>query len=237
MAERQGKLNLNTGVMFQNRSDSLSVIAEDISTLQHKLDSLRDEKMKQMLFDALPMEKQKMLDALWAQLYSDRGRKNIPISGGHWTGETGNSFWIPDDYVIPPDKGYSNMYHKTWRIIKAENRIHGIEFLDGRVDFKPVSKCEVVFSWNHELGNDGIRYLLETGDRQYLHEAAFALLAKKMHKSVEHVKSMKESQNLVWHEEPDCKTLRLVVREVHDNIKHFGGIAMLAVVCDGDEWK
>jgi hypothetical protein len=71
---------------------------------------------------------------------------------------------------------------------------------------------------------------VETGDRQYLHEAGFTLLAKNMGKSVQEVKEYKERLNLVWHEEPDCQTLRLVVREVHDNIRHFGGVAMLAIV-------
>jgi len=171
-----------------------------------------------------------MLDALWGQLFSDRGRKNIPTSGGRWTGEPGDSLWIPDDNVIPPDKGYSNMHGKTWRQIKVENGFQGINFNDGRADFRPVSKAEVVFDWERELGREGIRHIVETGDRQYLHEAGFALLAKNMGKSVREVKDFKESENLVWHEEPDCETLRLVVREVHDNIRHFGGVAMLAIV-------
>ena len=208
----------------------MSIIAEDISCLQHKLDTSRDEKIKQLLFDALPESDQRMLDALWGQLYSNRGRKNIPTSDGRWTGEPGDSLWIPDDNVIPPDKGYSNMHGKTWRQIKAENGIRGINFSDGRADFRPVSKHEVVFDWERELGRDGIRHILTTGDRQYLHEAGFALLARKLGKSVQAVKEYKERENLVWHEEPDCETLRLVVREVHDNIRHFGGIAMLAIV-------
>ena len=210
--------------------DSLSAIAEDIINLQHNLDAIRDEKVKQRLFDALSTERQEMLDALWGQFYSDRGRKNIPVSGGRWTGEAGNSLWIPDDSMVPPDKGYNNIHQKTWRQIKSENGIQGINFVDGRVDFSPVTKYEVDFDWEKELGGDGIRYLVETGDRQYLHEAAFSILASTLGKSVEEVKQIKESLNLVWHEEPDCATLQLVVREVHDNIRHFGGVAMLAIV-------
>ena len=137
---------------------------------------------------------------------------------------------------MPPDKGYSNMYHKTWRQIKSENGIRGISFKDGRADFRPVSEYEVVFDWEQELGSDGIRALVSTGNRIYLHEAAFALLARKLGMTVPEVKEIKERRNLVWHEEPDCKTLRLVAREVHDNIKHFGGIAMLAIVDEECRW-
>ncbi len=208
----------------------LSSQAKRLSTLQRELDGIRDDGLKQRRFDELPERDQRMLDALWGQLFSDRGRKIIPTSGGRWTGEPGDSIWIPDDTVIPPDKGYSNMLHKTWFQIKSENNIRGISFSDGRADFRPVSKAEVVFDWERELGKEGIRHIVEIGDRQYLHEAGFALLAKNMGKSVQEVKEYKECLNLVWHEEPDCETLRLVSREVHDNIRHFGGIAMLAIV-------
>ena len=212
---------------------SLSTQARHLSSLQRELDGIRDERLKQRRFDELPESDQRMLDALWGQLFSDKGRKNIPTSGGLWTGEPGDSIWIPDDTVIPPDKGYSNMLHKTWFQIKSENNIRGISFSDGRADFRPVSKAEVVFDWERELGKEGIRRIVETGDRQYLHEAGFSLLANKLGKSVQEVKEYKERLNLVWLEEPDCETLRLVVREVHDNIRHFGGIAMLAIVFEG----
>lgn len=210
--------------------DTLSKQAKALFELQSGLDAIQDSEKKQKRFDALPKGMQDQLDALWGQLYSDRGRKNIPTSGGRWSGEAGDSIWIPDDQIVPPDKGYSNMQHKTWGQIKRENGISGIRFSDGRVDFSPVTKYAVKFDWEKELGGDGIRYLVQTGDRQYLHEAAFSKLAAKLGKSIEEVKQLKESRNLVWHEEPDCETLQLVVREVHDNIRHFGGIAMLAII-------
>lgn len=210
--------------------DTLSKQAKALLELQSGLDAIQDSEKKQKRFDALPKGMQDQLDALWGQLYSDRGRKNIPTSGGRWSGEAGDSIWIPDDQIVPPDKGYSNMQHKTWGQIKRENGISGIRFSDGRVDFSPVTKYAVKFDWEKELGGDGILYLVQTGDRQYLHEAAFSKLAAKLGKSIEEVKQLKESRNLVWHEEPDCETLQLVIREVHDNIRHFGGIAMLAII-------
>ncbi len=211
-------------------SGSLSDKARALAELQKRLSAITDPAENQRMFDAQPENVQGALDALWGQLFSDRGRKNIPTSGGRWTGEAGNSLWIPDDGVVPPDKGYSNMHGKTWLQIKTENGIRGINFTDGRADFRPVSKYEVVFDWEGQLGRSGIEYIVSSGDRQYLHEAAFSLLASRLGKTVQQVKDIKESQNLVWHEEPDCKTLRLVVREVHDNVRHFGGVAMLAIV-------
>ena len=177
--------------------DSFAILAKRLSALQRELDGIRDDGLKQRRFDALPKSDQRMLDDLWAQLFSDKGRKNIPTSGGIWTGEPGDSIWIPDDSVIPPDKGYSNMHGKTWRQIKSENNIRGISFSDGRADFRSVTRQEVVFDWERELGEEGIRHIVETGDRQYLHEAGFALLAKNMGKSVREVKDFKESENLV----------------------------------------
>ncbi len=60
------------------------------------------------------------LDALWGQLFSDRGRKIIPSSGDRWAGEAGDSLWIPDDDVVPPDKGYSNMNDNMLRLVVRE---------------------------------------------------------------------------------------------------------------------
>lgn len=211
-------------------SGSLSDKAQALVNLQKRLAAIPDAAENQRLFDAQPKNVQDALDALCGQLFSDRGRKNIPSTCGRWTGEAGDSLWIPDDVVIPPDKGYSNMHGKTWRQIKTENGIRGIDFRDGRVDFRPVSKYEVTFDWEDRLGRSGIDYIVASGDRQYLHEEAFSLLASSLWMSVRQLKDIKESRNLVWHEEPDCKTLCLVVREVHDNIRHFGGVAMLAVV-------
>ncbi len=211
-------------------SGSLSDKAQALAELQKRLSAITDPAENQRMFDAQPKNVQDALDALWGQLFSDRGRKNIPSSGGRWTGETGDSLWIPDDDIVPPNKGYSNMHGKTWRQIKAENGIRGINFSDGRADFRPVSKYEVAFDWEGSLGRSGIEYIVSSGDRQYLHEEAFSLLASRLGMTVQQVKGIKEGQNLVWHEEPDCRTLRLVVREVHDNIRHFGGVAMLAIV-------
>lgn len=213
---------------------TLSERAQRLNELQSRLDALDDFKEKDRVFYQLPKYTQDKLELLWTQLYTDRGRKNIPVSGGKWSDpkEPGNSMWIPEDMLIPPNKDYNNLYNKTWKQIKEENNINGVFFVDGRVDFTPITIHQVQFDWEDALGYEGVKYLVKTGDRQYIHKYAFLLLAKQLNKSFEEVMHLKEADNLVWHEEPDCKTLRLVVREVHDNIKHFGGRAMAAIVFD-----
>ena len=213
---------------------TLSERAQRLNELQSRLDAIDDFKEKDRVFFQLPKYTQDKLELLWKQLYTDRGRKNIPVSGGKWSNpkEPGNSMWIPEDMLIPPNKDYNNLYNKTWKQIKEENNIKGGLFVDGRVDFTPIAIHQVQFDWEEALGYEGVKYLVKTGDRQYIHMYAFSLLAKQLNKSLEEVMHLKEADNLVWHEEPDCKTLRLVVREVHDNIKHFGGKAMAAIVFD-----
>jgi len=66
--------------------------------------------------------------------------KNIPQSGGVWSGEAGNSKWMPNRDETPKQP-YGN--EKTWDEILNKNGIDGIEFKDGEPDFTPVSKGTV----------------------------------------------------------------------------------------------
>ncbi len=208
--------------------DTLFQSAQALEKMQQNLDRMSGC-MKQSAFDQLPVNIQNALDDLWGELFSNTGRKNIPLKDGRWTGEPGNSMFCPDPSAVPSDKQYSNMHNKTWAQILKENHIQGIAFRDGRADFSPVQRGSLTFDWQEALGRDGLK-LLATGERKYLHEAAFSLLARKMNCPVAAIKAVKEAQNLVWHEEPDCRTLRLVSREVHDNLRHFGGVAMLKIL-------
>ena len=214
-------------------SGSLRDKAAALNKLQQKLDRL-DDAAKQAEFDKLSQKTQHQLDELWDCLFCDRGRSSIPVSNGKWSGEPGDSMWIPDDDFVPANKKYNNMHERNWREIKAANHlsVNGFKFIDGRVDFSPISRGSVSFDWEKELGQDGMKYMLEGSDhdRQYLHNAAFRLLARDLGKSFEEVKAFKEKENLVWNEETDCATLLLVPREVHDNITHFGGIKMAQIV-------
>ena len=205
-------------------------IARELNQTQDSLDKM-DGEVKQRAFDRLPIKMQHMLDELWGQLYSDKGRKNIPQSDGCWSGEAGNSIWMPNRDCVPPNKGYSNMHLKTWGRILDENHIESIRFIDGRADFSPITDIAITQDWELLIGNEGLMNLCNTGNREQLHEAAFEQMRiLRGYSDIQEARAYKEKRNLVWHEEPDCHTLRLIPREVHDNIKHFGGIAMLQIV-------
>ena len=44
----------------------------------------------------------------------ERSMGMIPRNGGEWSGEPGNSTWVPDREVSPSDRNYSNTEGKTW---------------------------------------------------------------------------------------------------------------------------
>ena len=205
---------------------NISETAANLHALQRHLDSVDYEISKQE-FNKLPLTTQDQLERLWKMLYSDTGRKNIPSSGGSWTGLQGESIWIPRG--TPADKGYSNMRNKTWAQILQENQISGILFENGWPCFESISRASVAFDWEKELGKDGL-LKLAGGERSALHDAAFRILSSKRRETIEATMAWKERENLVWHEHQDCKTVLLVAREIHDNIKHIGGRSMLQVI-------
>lgn len=152
----------------------------------------------------------------------------LPTSHGHWTGERGNSFWLPDSDFTPKNRLYNNMCNKTWAQILSENGCEqGIAFTNGEIDFgrTGVVKAEVIipggistcFTPDH----------LAKGKRTRLHDTAFAILANRLGKTPEEVVKWKDENIYVWHECIDLKTLQLVPREIHDNVTHQGGVAIL----------
>ena len=176
---------------------------------------------KEAAFKSLDPRVQAALDELWEKYYTS------PKSNGHWTGEPCDSVWIPDDDYMPPNKSYSNIHGLTWREIKCKHGFAGLRCERGRFRFEDIA-------W-HSVKLTNFAELVTSSDREALHEAAFAALARQLGKSVEEVKAIKESandhspmghKNLAWHEDIDCETLYLVPQEIHGNIIHFGGVAM-----------
>lgn len=178
---------------------------------------------REAAFQALDPRVQAALDELWEKYYA------APKSNGHWTGERCDSVWIPDDDYTPPDKTgqYNNLHNLTWREIKCKHGFAGLRCECGRFRFEDIA-------W-HSVKLPNFAELVTSPDRKALHEAAFVELARQLGKSVEEVKTIKESandhspmgqKNLTWHEDVDCETLYLVPQEIHGNIIHFGGLAM-----------
>lgn len=136
----------------------------------------------------------------------------LPRTGGEWTGEPGNSTWIPDRDVEPGDRHGTNPEHKTWGEILDEYGIEGIKFKDGEPDFSEVSKGEV------EIDDFST-------DRDENFSQADEKLAEQRGCTPEEVEQWRKENKYTWHECKDCKTMQKVPTEVHGNIPHSGGIS------------
>jgi len=152
----------------------------------------------------------------------------LPTSNGHWTGEAGNSCWLPDRNFTPKNRLYNNMYDKTWGQILRENHCEqGIVFTNGEIDFARTGVVKAEVEIPGGIGTCFSEIDLAKGKRTRLHDKAFERLALQMGKTVEEVMKWKDENVYVWHECIDLKTLQLVPREIHDNVTHQGGVAIL----------
>ena len=132
-----------------------------------------------------------------------------PIEGhnGHWEGERGDSKWIPNKEEIPK---CSNPENKTWGEILEEHKIDGIEYKDGEPNFESKETVEI------EDFTDSRAKNFDQADEK---------LAEKWDCSKEDVEKWRKENNYTWHECPDCKTMKLVSSEIHNNMPHDGGIS------------
>lgn len=63
----------------------------------------------------------------------------IPSTNGNWTGEPGNSKWIPDPNYVPQNT-QTNPEQKTIKEIFQPYGIDGITFKNFEPDFTPIAK-------------------------------------------------------------------------------------------------
>lgn len=136
----------------------------------------------------------------------------IPRSGGEWTGEPGDSVFIPDRNVEPGDRNGTNPEHKTWGEILDKYGIEGIPFNDGEPDFSEVAKGEVQIDDFSE-------------DRASNFDQADEKLAEQRGCTPEEVAQWRKENKYTWHECKDCQTMQKVPTEIHGNISHSGGIS------------
>lgn len=156
---------------------------------------------------------QKILEKLDNKFQIEVVRVNrLPLNGGIWTGERGNSNWIPDDNVIPTNRKGSNPEGKTNREIKDKYGFEFIPFKDGEPDFSKVVKGEV------QIDN-------YTPNRPKNFSQAAIKLAEQKGCTARDIKNWMKENRYSWHECKDCKTMQLVPIEVHGNIEHKGGIS------------
>lgn len=150
------------------------------------------------------------------QYFSAEGRY-LPETGGKWSGERGNSDWMPDGDIIPKKHNPEGM---TWQQIMDKLGFGAIPFEEGEPDFESVSEATV------EIDDF-------TPDRNANFTQADEACAKQWTEKDENgkvwtpadVKAYRKENSLSWHERSDQKTMDLVPSIVHGNIPHSGGIS------------
>lgn len=220
---------------FSTIENDYTILRDATASAEQKSHAIRNIDIKyreeplleQQRYDEMPDDIRQILDRYQRLRYSNSGYNHTPKTGGIWDGERGNSIFYPDRDVHPSDKGYSNMENKTWGQILDENNIVGIKYINGEPDFSPIVKMQTTMDFESEISEAARQQLLSTPvNREQLHKEFYVKLAKENNCTVDEIITFKESNNLVVHESPDCKTLLLLPREIHDNLPHTGGVDM-----------
>ena len=173
------------------------------------------------------------VDKLSAQLLHANLLGGLPASNGHWSGEMGNSLWLPDLDFMPKNKQYSNLNGKSWRQILSDYGCEeGIWFTNGEIDFAKTGVVKAEVTIPEGIGTCFSDCELECGKRTRLHDTSFAILAERLGKTVEEVMKWKDKNIYMWHECIDLHTVQLVPQEIHGNLTHQGGVAILRLVAN-----
>ena len=144
--------------------------------------------------------------------------KNIPQNGGVWSGEPGNSKWIPNKEDIPKQP-YGN--EKTWATILEEHGIDGIEFKEGEPDFTPVAEGSVEIEDFTTNRDDNFFQADQNLAQKWNQESKNG----KNDWSISDIRQYRKEKKLTLHERSDMKNMDLVAQEIHGNIPHSGGIS------------
>lgn len=149
----------------------------------------------------------------------------IPKSNGHWSGEPGNSKWMPNRDFIPKNKNYGNRYGKTMGQILDENNTDGITFRNNEPDFTPFAKYQTKIDYENLPQKIHNQLLKEKPQRTALHDFAYNKIAKENGMTYDDILKIKRELNLTPHETLDGR-IQLVPYEIHENIEHEGGVAL-----------
>lgn len=135
----------------------------------------------------------------------------LPKNNGKWSGEEGNSEWIPDPDFVPKNPK-SNPEQLSWKQISAKYGVSSILFVAEQPDFSPVSK-----------GTVEIKDFSSERDDNF--DSADEELAEKRGCTKADVRRWRKKSKYTWHERKDCKTMDKAPTCVHGNITHSGGIS------------
>ncbi len=143
----------------------------------------------------------------------------LPKEGGVWSGEAGDSIWIPNKDEIPKRPPGNE---KTWGEILKKYEVDGIEFINGEPDFTSTSEGTVEIEDFTEDRNANFTQADEKLAEQWTIE-----LKDGKEWGPQDIKEYRKENQLSWHERSDMKTLDLTPQEVHGNVPHSGGISAL----------
>jgi len=136
----------------------------------------------------------------------------LPRTGGEWTGEPGDSKWIPEGEKIPEKQIGVNPEKQTWSQILEESEIDGIVFEDGEPDFSDISRETVEID---DFSTDRTKNFFQANENT----------AENRGCSPDDVEDWMKENGYTWHERSDCKTMDKVPSKVHNCISHSGGIS------------
>lgn len=221
-----------------NKQSSIATKCETLLALADKWENLADS---QSLYDRLCPKMKNLLEAFWAI------RKPSPNSYGHWSGMKGNSTFYFDGYYVPTDKNTRDGMNWAQLVAAYKQDFNltgfdgGVRYSNGRIDLSPIAIASVQI--NYEDSNlDKLRS--RGGGDDTVQEIAAPFFSIKLAKAIKdggykdfwefkdgmHDGRFKRKTPLVIHEDYDGKTLMLVPKYLHDNWKHYGGIALVSVI-------
>lgn len=128
-------------------------------------------------------------------------------SYGNWIKEIGNSEFIP--------------YKKEAQEALAKYNQKGIEYVDGNPNFEKVSECIVKIDDMTSVRPHNFRQAdIRCANKWNIEEKN-----GKSNWTYREVCQWRSDNRYSWHERIDRETMDLIPREIHEECKHFGGIA------------
>lgn len=218
-------------------------IADKCKAILALSDKWEQAKPDDKFYNSLPLEVRCILDRFWAI------PKPSPENGGRWVGEKGNGTFYFDPTFAPAEKNTRN--GMNWSQLVAEYRKDfrlnvdgGIRYSNYRIDLKPYAVAAVKIRYEDsdlsKLRNRG-------GSGNTIQEMAAPLFERALSSAIAHGghSSFWEFKDglhngeflrntpLVMHEDYDGETILLVPKYLHDNWKHYGGVALVGAIIGG----
>ena len=128
-------------------------------------------------------------------------------SRGEWSGEAGNSTFRPEK-------------QEALDALEKYNQ-EGIKYQDGEPDFSKISEATVEIEDMTPIRPYNFKQADEVCARQWNEQAKDG----RTDWTARDVKDWRTENKYSWHERLDMKTMDLVQRDVHEECRHYGGVA------------